>query len=234
MVEEAKVIKVEPISTEVAIRAQQEAPAMLKQAEAVVIMNQSQYEGANNVLKAVKDKYKDLDTKRKDITKPLDLAKRGLMDLFRTPLEILSKAESIIKRAMISYADEQDRLRREEQRKLELKAKAEEDRKRKDLEDRAKKWADKGKAEKADELLDQAEDVHVDAQVVASNTEQPKGVSYQEIWKFKIIDVNKIPREYMMPDEIKLRKMANAMKGAIPVAGIEFYSEKILKSRNNA
>ena len=144
MVTEAKVIKVEPISTEIAVRAQQEAPAMLKQAEAVVILTQEHYEGANDALKAVKNKFKEFEAMRKKGTKPLNEAKQVLMDLFRTPLEILAKAESILKQAMITYAEEQDRVRREEQRKLELKAKAEEDRKRKILEARAKKWANKG------------------------------------------------------------------------------------------
>ncbi len=226
-----KQIVVAPISTEVAVRAQQEAPAMLKQAEAIVILNQSQYEGANNVLKTVKDKGRELDAKRKEITKPLDQAKRVVMDLFREPLEILTTAEKIIKRAMISYADEQDRLRREEQRKLELKAKAEEDRKRKDLEDRAKKWAAKGDKAKAEELQEQAEDVHVETQIVAPVTEQPKGVSFRESWSAKVVDENKVPREYLSVNIQALNKVAQATKGAIKIPGVEFKMEKVLSSR---
>ena len=229
-----KQIVVEPISTEVAVRAQQEAPAMLKKAEAIVILNQSQYESANDVMKVVKTKYKELDTKRKEITKPLDQAKNAVMDLFRQPLELLKQAEATIKKLMIDYADEQDRLRREEQRKLEAKARAEEDRKRKELEERAKKWAAKGKEGKAEELLEQAEEVEVVAPVVAPKVEKVAGLSYQTNWKFKITDVDKIPREYMAPDEVKLGRMATAMKGIVKVAGVEFYSVKIAKTRNSA
>ena len=226
-----KQIVVAPISTEVAVRAQQEAPAMLKQAEAIVILNQSQYEGANNVLKTVKDKGRELDAKRKEITKPLDQAKRVVMDLFREPLEILTTAEKIIKRAMISYADEQDRLRREEQRKLELKAKAEEDRKRKDLEDRAKKWAAKGDKAKAEELQEQAEDVHVDAPVAAPKIEKTAGVSFRESWSAKVVDEDKVPREYLSVNIQALNKVAQATKGAIKIPGVEFKMEKVLSSR---
>lgn len=226
-----KQIVVAPISTDTAVRAQQEAPVMLKKAEAIVILNQDQFEGANSVLNVVKAKYKELDSKRKEITKPLDQAKKAVMDLFREPLEILSKAKSVIDRVMITYTDEQDRIRREEQRKAELKAKAEEDRKRKDLEARAKKWADKGNDAKAEELQEQAEDVHVETAVVASKVDKVAGLSYQTIWKFKIVDSDKIPRVYLMPDEVKLKKFATAMKGAVPIPGIEFYSEKIQKSR---
>ena len=226
-----KQIVVEPISTEVAVRAQEEAPAILKKAEAVVIFNQDQYEGANSVLKTVKGKYRDLDSIRKEITKPLDQAKRVVMDLFREPLETLAKAESIIKRAMITYSDEQDRLRIEEQRKLEAKARAEEERKRKELEERAKKWAAKGNEAKAEELQEQAEDVHVEAPIVAPSIEKPKGVSYRERWHAEVTDEAKVPREYLMVNIQALNKVAQATKGALKIPGVEFKCEKELASR---
>lgn len=226
-----KQIVVEPISTEVAVRAQEEAPVMLKQAEAVVILTQEHYEGANGVLKTVKGKYRELDSIRKTITKPLDEAKRAVMDLFRNPLETLSKAESIIKRAMITYSDEQDRIRREEQRKLEAKARAEEERKRKDIEERAKKWAAKGNEAKAEELLDQAEDVHVEAPVIAPSIEKPKGVSYREQWSAIVTDEAQVPREYLTVNIQALNKVAQATKGALKIPGVEFKMEKILSSR---
>lgn len=229
-----KQIVVEPISTEIAVKAQEEAPVMLKKAEAIVIFNQDQYEGANSVLNAVKSKIKEFETQRKGMTKPLDHVKTAIMDLFRTPLEILVKAKEIIDNVMITYLEEQDRLRREEQKKLDAKAKIDEEKKKKELITRSKKWAGKGNEAKAEELQEQAEDVRVDAPVVALKVEKVAGLSYQKIWKFRITDINKIPREYMIPDEIKLRRMAGAMKGIISVAGVEFYSEKILRSRNNA
>jgi len=226
-----KQIVVEPISTEVAVRAQQEAPAMLKKAEAIVILNQSQYESANDVMKVVKTKYKELDTKRKEITKPLDQAKNAVMDLFRQPLELLKQAEATIKKLMIDYADEQDRLRREEQRKLEAKARAEEDRKRKELEERAKKWAAKGKEGKAEELLEQAEEVEVVAPVVAPKVEKIKGVSFKENWSAIVVDETKVPREYLQVNTMALNRIAKATKGSIKIPGVEFKMDKILASR---
>ena len=226
-----KQIVVEPINMEVAVKAQEEAPVMLKKAEAIVIFNQDQYEGANGVLRAVKDKFKDLDSKRKTITKPLDEAKKAVMDLFRSPLEILSKAESIIKRAMITYDEEQERIRREKQRKLDEQARREEEKKRKDLEDRAKKWAEKGNESKAEELQEQAEDVHVEAQVIAPITEKPKGVSYKERWHAEVTDETKVPREYMQINMQALNKVAQATKGALKIPGVEFKMERELASR---
>ena len=227
-----KEIVVEPISTEVAVRAQQEAPTMLKQAEAIVILTQEHYENANNALKAVKSKYNEFESMRKRGTKPLNEAKQVWMDLFRTPLEILAKAEDIIKSSMIAYSEEKERLRREEQRKLELKAKVEEDRKKKELEDRAKKWAAKGKAEKAEELLDQVEDVHVETAVVAPKIEKVGGVSFSYKYSVdEITDAEKVPREHLIINMPSLNKLAQITKGMAKVPGVKFKCEKILSSR---
>ena len=227
-----KQIVVEPISTEIALRAQQEAPAILKRAEALVIFNQGQYEKANSDLKLLKIKIREFDSKRKEITKPLDQAKNAVMDLFRTPLEILAKAESIVKRAMITYAEEQERLRREEQRKIDAKARVEEDRKRKELAARAEKWAAKGNEAKAEELQEQAEEVHVETPVIAPIAEKPKGVSYRDKWSVdKIVDAEKVPREYLEINISALNTIAQATKGLAKIAGVTFKCEKILSSR---
>ena len=226
-----KQIVVEPINMEVAVKAQEEAPVMLKKAEAIVIFNQDQYEGANGVLRAVKDKFKDLDSKRKTITKPLDEAKKAVMDLFRSPLEILAKAESIIKGAMITYSEEQERLRIAEQRRLEAKARAEEERKRKELAARAEKWAAKGKEEKAEELLEQVEDVHVEAPVIAPIIEKAKNVSISEHWYADKIDVSLLPIEYLLANVTAINKTGQATKGMAKIPGVKFVCKKILSSR---
>ena len=204
---------------------------IVTQAGAITITNQSQYENANEFLRADK-------MLQKRIHETFDpiciLARRTWQESnkqLKEHLDPAQAAEKVVKGKMIDYTEEMERKRREEQRKAELKAKAEEDRKRKDLEARAKKWADKGNEAKAEELQEQAEDVHVETAVVAPKVDKVAGLSYQTIWKFKIVDSDKIPRVYLMPDEVKLKKFATAMKGAVPIPGIEFYSEKIQKSR---
>jgi len=227
---EDKKIVVEPISTAIAVKAQKDAPLMLKQAEAVVINTQQQYEAAKEMLDIVKGAWKSNEANRKTIAAPLNLAKAALQDLFRNPLETFKKAESIIKDAMIAYDDKMEAKRIAEQRKIDAKARVEEEKKRKELEARAEKWAAKGKIAKAEELQEQAEEVEIVAPVVAAKVDKIAGLSYQTNWKFKITDIDKIPREYMIPDEVALKKMAGVMKDIRKIAGVEFYSVKIAKS----
>jgi hypothetical protein len=87
-----------------------------------------QYADAGEQLKQVKAAMKRLDDLRKGMTRPLDAAKKAIMDFFRAPEEKLVRAESGIKRAMIAYTDEQERIRREEQRKAEEAARRERER----------------------------------------------------------------------------------------------------------
>ena len=53
-----------------------------------------------------------------------------------------------------------------------------------------------------------------------------QGVASRRIWKFRIVDENKIPREYLMPDEKKIGQYVRDEKlpGEV-IPGIEAYSE---------
>lgn len=219
------------IDTQAVEKENKEVAIIVQEAQQIVISNNEQYQGAASYLKKIKGKSSELDTLRKSLTAPLDLSKRKIMELFKFPIEMLQKAEHLIKAGMIEYTEKQERIRREQEEKLRKAAEAEETRKRKALEERARKAEEQGKLEKAEELREKAEEVKVEAPILADRVETPKGVSYREQWDFRIIDVNIIPREYLVPNETMLRKFAIATKGQVPVAGIEFYSEKVVSSR---
>ena len=205
--------------------------ALTTQANSIAISNQKQYETANEFLRAVKGLQKEIHSTFDPIVEAAHRTHKEATSKRKEYLDPVIGAEGIVKDKMIAYSDEQERLRQEEQRKIDAKARIEEEKKRKELEERAKKWAAKGNEVKAEALQEQAEEIEVVAPVIAPKVEKVAGLSYQTNWKFKITDIDKIPREYMTPDEVKLGRMAIAMKGIVKVAGVEFYSEKIAKSR---
>ncbi len=55
----------------------------------------------------------------------------------------------------------------------------------------------------------------------------PKVSGMTEIWKYRIIDVSKIPAEYMTPDTAMITKAVKG--GAREIPGIEIYSESIIR-----
>lgn len=225
-------IEIAPINTKEAKVAEEESALMLVKANTLTISTQENYENAAEVLKSIKNKYKDFETKRKSITSPLLQAQKAVMELFRRPLSMLQEAEKLIKKGMITYTDVQENIRLEQEAKLRRQAEAEEAKKKKALEERAKKAEEKGDAEKAEELREQKEQVAVEAPVLAQRTEAPKGVSYKTKWTALVVDKTKMPIEYLEPNMSMLNQVAQATKGKLIIPGVEFKSEKIVASRS--
>lgn len=219
-----------------------------------------QYADAGEQLKQVKAAMKRLDDLRKGMTRPLDVAKKAIMDFFRAPEEKLVRAESGIKRAMIAYSDEQERIRREEQRKAEEAARKERERLEavaREAERKAREKADAerkaaeaaaaaGRAAEAAKLMAKAAATEERAAVKAEEAAQQAsmvvapiiqrepqkiaGISNRETWRFEVLDASLVPREFLTVDEHKIRKYVAAMKGDAKIAGVRIYSEKILAS----
>lgn len=93
-----------------------------------VIDSPTMYELASDDLKRVKALQKEVDEKRTGITGPLNKAVKAVNDLFRAPKEYLEKAEATLKRAMVTYTTEQERLAAEARRQAEAEARAERER----------------------------------------------------------------------------------------------------------
>lgn len=55
-----------------------------------------------------------------------------------------------------------------------------------------------------------------------------KGVSVTEVWAFEITDPALLPREYLMPDEVKIRKVSLA---GIEIPGVRRFKESRVASR---
>lgn len=253
---ESKVITVEPIQTLEATKASEDALALHNQAQNIVITTQPDYDMAGTLLQRIKGRMKYIEAKRKDITKPLDVAKKLVMELFRTPLIKLGEAEVNIKRGMLTFEEEQERIRKEQQEKLERQAAAEEARKKKALEEQARKKEEEArklreeaekadaeekarleaiaqkKEEEAEARREKAEATHVEAPVIAPRVETPKGISYTTKWTAEVVDFKALPDEYKIEDTSMLNKLAQATKGKVPVPGVIFKSEKVVASRS--
>lgn len=195
---------------------------LLQIASSYRVTTAAEYTAAGEELKKVKAAAKRLDEIRKSMTKPLDAAKRAIMDFFREPETKLQRAESGIKRAMIAYSEEQERIRREEQRKAEEAARKE----REKLEAQAAKAAAAGKIERAEQLEQRA--ATVVAPVIQREAPKVTGLATREVWKFEIIDASALPREYLTVDEKKIGAVVRALKGDTNIPGVRVWAEKSL------
>ncbi len=193
----------------------------------VQVSTVAQYEEISQKLKEVKGYYKRLDEKEKSFTAPLNQVKSAIIDFFRKPKDTMVKVEAVFKKALDVYDAEQARIAREAQARLDEQARLE----REKLEKQAAAAAAKGKTEKADILLTKA--ALVSAPVVEVQKVVVAGQSTRIDWDFEIVNASEIPREYLMADEVKIRKMVRAFKEDAKIPGIRTFSKTIRSSTSN-
>jgi hypothetical protein len=185
----------------------------------VMVRDNAQYETASTILKDIKGRLARLEILRREITKPLDESKKRIMDLFRVPVERLEIVESHIKTAMLAFQ------RAIEDARAVAEVKAIEERRR--LETAREKAMAKGDWDKAVEVSQKSAEVRIAGPPPVTKI---AGVSTRVVWRYRITDATKIPREYLIPDEAKLGRLARELKGEAKVEGCEFFSETVLAS----
>ena len=57
------------------------------------------------------------------------------------------------------------------------------------------------------------------------------GTSFRSVWKFKVVDLAQVPREYMVLNEQMVGALARSTKGAMQIPGLEIYEEKTIGGR---
>ena len=70
------------------------------------------------------------------------------------------------------------------------------------------------------------------APVQIKSMPKEKGHSYRNEWHGEVVDAAIVPREYLMPDEKKIDKMAKATKGTVQISGVRIWKEQIESVRS--
>jgi hypothetical protein len=205
------------------------ADAVLASANAMVIADPHSYENAAETVRLIATYARDIEEKRKTLTRPLDESKRRIMDFFRVPLDRYNSARSVIQTKMMDYRAEERRKAEAARVAAERAAQAERER----LEEQARIEAERGNTAKAIKLAERAETTV--AAIVAPAIPKVSGIVARELWRFEIVDESKIPREFLMPDERKIGALVRALKGdaqAILGQGVRVFSEESIGARS--
>ncbi len=137
----------------------------------------------------------------------------------------LDAVERKIKQAVLQYDREQEAIRQAEQRRLQAEA---DEAARKERERLEKQAAKLKTPEKQEALREQAAAIVAPVVNVAPVTQKTEGVSTRKIWKARVVDADKVPREWLIVDEKALDGFAKATKGSKQIAGVEFYQEETM------
>jgi hypothetical protein len=209
----------------------------------IQVTDQQTLTAANDFLLAAKGLQKEVNATFDPLIKAANdshVAALAAKNKFIIPLD---KAEKAVKTKITAYLCEQDRLRREAEAKARQaeweRQRAEAEKKR--LEEEAMRKAleaeAKGETKEAEQIIEQAARVEQEIPIVPVVPfvipEQPKveGLSMREDWDFEIVDVKAIPREYLVPNEVMIRKVVKVMKSQANIPGIRVFSKQILSAR---
>jgi len=202
------------------------------QAKALKIVSRETYIKAGELWKTIKAiRAKVAETFDGNIKKAHELHKSLVAEKKRHdgPLD---EAERMVKRGMSDFDLEQERIRQAEQRRLEEIA-------RKEAEERslleaiaAEEEAKRNGATKEEAAQEAAaiinEPVYVAPVVIPKDVPKMQGGPvYRTIWKARIVNEKIIPREYLVPDMVKINGVARSLKGATNIPGVTAYEERV-------
>jgi regulator of protease activity HflC (stomatin/prohibitin superfamily) len=198
-------------------------------ARGLVISNGDEYNAVVDNLKHLKTLTKQAVDFFKPMKQSADAAKKVILDAEKRVIGPLEEAEGIVKRAMLTFSQEQERIRRAEEARLQAEA---DERARKERERLEKEAAKLKTPELKEERLAQAQAVMAPVVSVASVVESVQGVATKKLWKARVTDFDKLPKSWCLPNQKALDDFAKSTKGQVAVEGVEFYFEESLAIRS--
>lgn len=170
---------------------QTQANAVLDTVEFITINNPAELDEANNTLRKIMTLKKAIKAHFDSLKKPFNEAMANLRAKEKEFLEPMENGEKVIKNLMIEYNAKVQKQLAEEQAKL---------------------------AAAAQQMADNGITV-----VPAVKLEAPKtqGTTTRNRYDFDIVDVNLIPREYLIVDKAAIGKVVRALKEKTNIPGIK-------------
>ena len=214
-------------------RANEQSIELMAKVEGFTIATAEEYQASGDLLRDIKARQKAVTSTRTDITKPMDAAKKHVMDLFKPVSERLIAAEQTIKAAMLIFSSGEEARQRAEQAERDRIAEVE----RKRFEARAEKAREDGNAEKAAVLEETA------TQVAAPPVEAPTkaaGVHTVTTWSAEVRDMQALIRwaaenagsRYLEPNMKMLNGEARILKREMAIPGVRAVSETAVAARS--
>jgi hypothetical protein len=222
--------------------ASKESMTAVQYAKSFAVTSSSDSAKAQEARIRLNTRIKALTEARMALTRPIDAAKKVIMDFFAGPIQAFTEAKETLDRKIIAYENEQEQLRRTEQRRLdqiaeaerqELQRKADEEKRKADAEaellrKKAEKAAAAGRTAQAEKLQAQADHVVQASEssvadledraaasvapIVQADTARVAGAQFREVWEFQITDLSKINAPFLMADETKIGRVVQSLK----------------------
>ncbi len=207
-----EVIEIQPIEAEIITTEQH--------AYQIAVTSPESYQDAGSMLVRYKDLKKTIEAYFKPLKEAAHKSWKGICNRESEELDKLNPGIKYLTSQMTAYSLEQEKIRQAEEDRLRLEQ-------QKRIEEEKLEAAllaeQAGAKEEAEAIL--TEEVFMPPPIVESVTPKVSGLGMATTWKWRLIDVNRIPREYLMVDTVKINGVVRAMKDKAEIPGIEVYPD---------
>jgi hypothetical protein len=232
---------------------EERAVTLPEKATSIRIVDQATFAQAGEFLLGVKALRREIDETFDPLVRKAHEAHKAAVAAKKKVEGPVAEAETIVKRGMGAYQQEQDRIRREaeegarrERERLEREARAREEEERKRLEAEAedRRLAEALEAEQRGDVTRATQILEAPPAPVfvppapaafvpppAPEPAKVEGVSFMERWEFEVVDPRLVPREYLAVDEKKIGGVVRSLKGEAKIPGVRIWSTKTVAAR---
>jgi len=207
-----------------------DARKKIEQINNMPVANRVDCDKATEWLKAVTIVRKDFEKVQKEKIAPFKAEIDGIKDMFKKPLELLTEAETIARDKINAYLAEERRIKEAEARKIEEQRRKEAEKELKKL-DRQDAKAD-GKYDEAtaqaihDSIADKKAEILAKATESVEINQSNDTSSVRMIWDFEVVDLSKVPVEYLMINEKAVREAIR--NGAREIEGVKIFQKPVV------
>ncbi len=205
------------------------------EAKMILVVDQPSLEKANNFFLVIKGLRKKIADTFNPIIEAAHKAHKEAIAQRKKVEEPLITAEGWLNGQVTAYHQHIEKLRREEEEKARQAAiKAEMERRKAEEEARIKAAAEleaAGAKEEANAMMQEAvEETEKPLEVYVPPPETPKvvltGATVKTTWTFEIVNEAIIPRQYLIPDMVKIGGIVRSLKGQTNIPGVKAIEKK--------
>jgi len=193
----------------------QEITTIHTAAASIIVKDNASYAYAGDMLVAIKKVKKNIEEYFRPLKAAAYAAWKQICNRETEEIEKLTPAINHLNSQMTAYNIEQEKIRKAEEERLRREAQKAEEEARLQAAIEAEKT---GQKEEAEAIL--AEPVFVPPPIVEKTVPKQAGLAMTTTWEAKIINEKLIPREYLIPDMVKINQVVRALKDKTNIPGI--------------
>lgn len=179
------------------------------------VINDETEAAAYDLIKSAKSFFDELEDKRKQMVMPYNDYVKSINGMFKPLTDRLKNIDELCRSHLRPYLTAKEKARQEEQARIE-------EQNAKVLEKQNKKIEKAVAAGKDVTTMAPANIQSVPVAVKTTTTENGTKSTVRMVTKWRLVDINKVPREYLVVDNVKMNA---AIKIFPTIAGIEVYQE---------